>query len=386
MARSRAGSAKGLFRRLENIYLLGVKELHSLRRDTVLVALVVYTFTFSIYSVAEGVNLEMQNASIAVADEDHSELSRRIRDAFLQPFFQPPDSISAAEIDDAMDAGRYSFVVDIPPKFEENLNAGRVPVIQINVDATAMTIAGNGSIYVDNVIQQELASYLRQKTGADEAPLKLTTRAKFNPNLESIRFTTIMELINNVTMMSLMLSGAAVIRERENGTIEHLLVTPVTPSDIMLAKILANGLVVAGAMIVSIYLVVKGALGIELPGSIPLFALGTVVFLFAMTSLGVTLATVVRSMPQFGLLALPFFVVMNMLSGGISPRDAMPKILQIIMTPAPSTPYTSFAQAVLYRGAGLEIVWPQLASMAVIGAVFFSVALVRFRTSMLTSR
>jgi ABC-2 type transport system permease protein len=216
--------------------------------------------------------------------------------------------------------------------------------------------------------------------------VKLAIRARFNPNLESSWFTAIMELINNVTMMALILSGAAVIREREHGTIEHLLVTPVTPGEIMMAKIWANGLVVVLAVVFSLYVVVEGVLAVEITGSIALFALGTAFFLFAMTSLGVTLATVARSMPQFGLLSIPFFVVMNLLSGGVTPLESMPPALQAIMQLAPSTPYTSFAQAVLYRGAGIDVVWPQLAAMAGIGAVFLAAALARFRATMLMAR
>jgi ABC-2 type transport system permease protein len=377
---------RGFAGRLENIFRLGVKELYSLRRDLVLMLLILYSFTFAIYQVATGVKTEVRNASIAVVDEDGSALSRRIRDAFLKPFFKPPELIGVADIDAAMDSGRYAFVVDIPPRFEADATLGRSPAIQINVDATAMTMAGNGALYVASIIRQEAARYLGRGAAGTESSVRLDVRAKFNPNLESSWFTAIMQIINNVTMMSLILSGAAVIREREHGTIEHLLVTPVTPGEIMLAKIWANGLVVAMAVTASLYVVVQGLLRVEISGSIPLFVLGTAFFLFAMTSLGVTLATFARSMPQFGLLAIPFFVVMNMLSGGVSPLEAMPRPLQIVMRAAPSTPYTSFAQAVLYRGAGLDVVWPQLAAMAVIGAVFFALALTRFRTTMLMAR
>jgi ABC-2 type transport system permease protein len=105
-----------------------------------------------------------------------------------------------------------------------------------------------------------------------------------------------------------------------------------------------------------------------------------------MTALGIVLSTFARSMPQFGLLASPFFVVMNMLSGGTSPIEGMPKSLQVLMQAAPSTHFTTFAQAVIFRGAGLEIVWPQLAKMAAIGTVLFVVALMRFRTTMSAAR
>jgi len=373
-------------RRLSNVFRLGVKELHSLGRDPVLAVLILYTFTFAIYTVATGVKTEVRNASIAFADEDGSELSRRIRDAFIKPYFKPPPALSPSEIDQAMDSGRYTFVVDIPPGFQTDVLAGRNPALQVNVDATAMTLAGNGTLYIESIVNRELARFTGRSGGAGSLPVTLGVRAKYNPNLDASWFLAVMQLIGNVTMLSLIVSGASVIREREHGTIEHLLVMPLTPGEIILAKVWANGLVILVASVLSLYVVVKGVLGVTLAGSTGLFALGAAFFLFAMTALGITLATLAKSMPQFGLLALPFFVVMNMLSGGVTPLDAMPPALRAIMNAAPSTHFTAFAQAVLYRGAGLDIVWGRLAAMAAIGAVLFLIALARFRATMAASR
>jgi len=371
-----------VYPKLQNVFRLGVKELHSLRRDPVLMLLILWTFTFAIYTVTRGVRTEVRNAAIAFVDEDHSELSQRLRDAFLRPYFKPPVNLMVDEIDAAMDRGDFTFVVDIPPKFQADVLAGRQPTLQLNVDATAMTLAGNGTLYIHNIIDQELLNFVSRSEGAISAPMTLAIRARFNPNLESSWFMAVMQIVNNVTMLSLILSGAAVIREREHGTMEHLLVMPLTPWEIMLAKLWANGLVIVGAVVLSLYAVVQGALGVTIVGSIPLFAAGTAVFLFAMISLGVALSTIARSMPQFGLLAIPFFVVMNMLSGGVSPQESMPKTLQLLMQAAPSTHFTGFAQAVLYRNAALDVVWPQVAAMVSIGAVFFALALKRFRATM----
>jgi ABC-2 type transport system permease protein len=372
---------------LKHIYRLGIKELFSLRRDPVLVILILYTFTFAIYTVARDVKTEVRNASIAFVDEDGTALSRRLRDAFLPPYFKRPALLgSVRDIDAAMDEGKYTFVVTIPPNFQRDVEAGRAPKIQLNVDATAMTLAGNGTAYITAILQSELTDFMSRAEATSPLPVRLSVRAKFNPNLESTWFMAVMQLIGNVTMLSLILSGAAVIREREHGTIEHLLVMPVTPMEIMLAKIWANGLVIVLAAVASLYLVVEWLLSVTILGSVPLFAFGTAVFLFAMCSLGIALSTIARSMPQFGLLAIPFFVVMNMLSGGVSPLEAMPQALRIIMQVAPSTHFTSFAQAVLYRGAGLDVVWPELAAMAGIGLMLFLLALWRFRSTMSAAR
>lgn len=364
---------------LGNTFRLGIKELRSLLADPVLLLLIVYTFTFAVYSVATGVKFEVQNASIAVVDEDQSEVARRIRGALLPPFFKEPVSIPFNEIDTAMDSGRFVFVIAIPPNFEKDLLAGRSPEIQLNIDATAMTQAGNGAVYLQNIISQEVTNFAQRREDGSSLPINLVVRAKFNPNLESTWFTAVMQVINNITILSVILTGAALIREREHGTVEHLLVMPVTPQEIMLAKIWANGLVIVVAAVLSLLFVVQAFLQVPIAGSVALFVVGAVFYLFSVTALGIVLATFASSMPQFGLLVMPVLVIMNLLSGSTTPMESMPIWLQWVMQLSPSTHFVAFSQAVLYRGAGPEIVWPSLVSMATISAAFFVLAHLRFR-------
>jgi ABC-2 type transport system permease protein len=365
--------------RLANIYRLGVKEFFSLRRDLVMVALIVYAFTYAVYAPTQHAQTELKNASVAVVDEDRSQLSQRLRDALLQPLFQPPAELAPNEIDAAMDSGSYTFVIDIPPKFEADVLAGRQPELQINVDATAMTHAGHGATYLQQIIAQEIKEFMRGKGTPLQEPVSLVVRAKFNPNLKSTWFMGVMQIINMITLLAIMLTGAALIREREHGTLEHLLVMPLTPAEIMTAKVWANGLIIVTAATLSLLGVVQGLLAVPIAGSVPLFVAGTALYLFSVTALGIFLATIARSMPQFGLLALPIFTVMYLLSGGTTPLDSMPRWLQIAMQFSPSTHFVSLAQAILYRSAGFDVVWPSFAAVTAIGAVFFISALVRFR-------
>ena len=308
-------------------------------------------------------------------------MSRRIGDALLQPEFQLPVEIAVDEIDASMELARYTFVIDIPPSFQADLLSGKPTVIQLNVDATAMGVAGSGASYLQQIIYQELSAFLSSKhidiQAADR--VKIVTRAKYNPNLEAKGFQGAMSLTNNITMMAILLTGAALIREREHGTIEHLLVMPLRPIEIMLAKIWANGLVVILATILSLYFVVQGMLGVVITGSISLYLFVASIYLFSVTSLGIYLATLARSMPQFGLLAMIVFVVMLLLSGSYTPMESMPKSLQIIMQFVPSTHFVDMAQSVLFRGAGFSVIWSDLLLTAIIGVVFFLAALKRFR-------
>jgi len=367
--------------RLGNIYRLGIKELFSLRRDVVLFSLIVWSFTFAIYSAATGISHTLNNASIAFVDDDRSQLSLRLRDALLPPYFKEPVVITTGEIDAAMESGRFTFVVVIPSKFEADVLAGHSPEVQLNIDATAMMQAGIGEGYISAIFAQEIADFAGGNSATAENAVKLATRYAFNPNLESSWFTSVMEMINNVTMMAIILTGAALIREREHGTIEHLLVMPLTSFEIMMAKVWANGLVVLIGVALCLWIVIEGFLQIPIAGSIPLFLAGTLLYLFFATALGIFLATLARSMPQFGLLFMLVVLPMNLLSGGETPTESQPEVLQTLMQAVPSTHFVNFAQAILYRGAGLDIVWPEFAWVALTGGVFFVFAALRFRSS-----
>lgn len=364
-------------RSLTTILQLGIKELFSLRADPVMLFLIIYMFTFAVFEEAQNASVGVNNAAVGLVDEDRSQLSRRIGDALLQPRFQAPVALQIDEIDTAMEVGGYAFVIDIPPGFQADILAGRPTVVQLNVDATAMGMAGTGAGYIQQIIAQELSTFLQ---GGRPAPaVNIVTRARFNPNMEPTWYQGAMSLTNNITLMAMLLTGAALIREREHGTIEHLLVMPLRPIEIMLAKIWSNGLVVVIATTLSLLIVVQGALMVPIRGSVLLYLAGSVIYLFSVTSLGIYLATLARSMPQFGLLTMIVYVIMLLLSGGNTPLESMPEKLQVIMQLVPSTHFVSQAQAILFRDAGLAVVWPQFIAIAIIGALFFLAALLRFR-------
>jgi len=368
-------------RMLANIFWLGTKELRSFLTDYVLLGLVVYSFSLAVIAQAQSYSQELHNASIAMVDEDHSQISRRIAAAFLPPYFKVPVQVQQGEIEHLMNSGQYTFVIDIPPNFERDLLAGHQPGLQINVDATAMVQAGLGSGYAQQIVSTEIAQYLSRVEKLPATPVNLAVRIAFNPNVTTSWFASVMGIINSVTMLAIVLAGAAIVRERERGTMDHLLVMPLTPFEIAMSKIWANGLVIAVAVGFSLTLVVQLLLGIPIAGSVPLFLFGTVLYLFFATSIGVFLGTVARSMPQLGLLYMLVAVPMNQLSGASTPLESMPPMLATIMQASPSTHFVSFAQSILYRGAGLDVVWPEFVAVAAIGALFLWLSILRFRSS-----
>jgi ABC-2 type transport system permease protein len=370
-----------LHRSLLNVAWLSLKEVRSLLSDWFMLGLVIFTFTFSIISMAQNTAQEVHNATIGIADEDQSQLSHAIASTFLPPYFKPTEPVDVHDIDQLLDRARYTFIIDIPPHFERDVRAGRQPAIQINVDATAAMQAGIGAGYVQQIIMAEVARSMSRTGELPPDAVELTVRLAFNPNATPGWFMSVTGIINNVTMLSIVLCGAAVIREREHGTMDHLLTLPLSPIEIATAKIMANGFVILLATALSLYGVVRGLLGVPIAGSIPLFLCGVGLYLFYALAVGLFLATLVQSMPQFGLLFLLVVLPMQMLSGGNTPIESEPRILQIFMQGVASTHFVSFAKAILFRGAGLAVVFPEYLAVAGLGAVFFVLSVLRFRSS-----
>ncbi len=365
--------------RTKNVFRLGIKELWSLARDPMMLTLIVYTFTVSIYIAATAMPESLHNAPIAIVDEDGSPLSARIIASLYPPHFKTPVVISLAEVDAGLDSGKYTFVMDIPPNFQRDVLAGRAPAVQLNVDATLMSQAFTGNGYIQQIFTGEVNEFVQRYRSTATPPVGLALRMRFNPNLEQSWFGSLMEIINNVTMLSIILTGAALIREREHGTIEHLLVMPVKPSEIMLAKVWSMGLVVLLAAMVALVFVVQGALSVPIQGSVALFLFAATLHLFATTSMGIFLATLARSMPQFGMLLVLVLLPLLLLSGGSTPYESMPQFIQNVMLATPTSHFVSAGQAILYRGAGIGVVWPQLLAIAAIGTILFTASLTRFR-------
>ena len=364
---------------LANIYRLGLKELKSLWADKVLLLLICWAFSGAIYTAATATSQELHNAPVAVVDEDQSPLSRRIVGAFYKPYFRQPTTLTLAELDREMDLGTYNFTLVIPNNFQHDVLAARQPEIQLNIDATIMSQAFIGATYIKSITLGEVNEYLTGQRAGTDLPIRLVPRVRYNPNLTGVWFGGVMEVINNVTMLTIILVGAAFIREREHGTIEHLLVMPLTPFEIMMAKIWANGLAVLIGVTFALTVMVQQVLKVPIAGSVPLFLAAAACYLFSAASIGIFLGTLARSMPQLGLLIILSIIPLMMLSGGVTPRESMPAIVQNIMLAAPATYFVRLAQAILYRGAGFDVIWRDLLAMTGVGAVFFGVALVRFR-------
>lgn len=366
---------------LKNIFHLGVKEFQSLLRDPAMVGLIVFAFSVNIYLVAKSQPETLQSAPIAITDEDQTPLSMRIQDSLYAPYFQKPILTSQEAANTGMNSGIYSYSLDIPPNFQRDVIAGRSPSVQLNIDATQISQSYVGSGYLETILGGQVGDFVHGYRSVAPLPIEVAQRTMFNPNLIHAWYSALTELINNIAMLSIILTGAALVREREHGTIEHLLVMPLTAFQIMMSKIWSMGTVVMVAVVFALQVIIRGQLGVVTSGSVLLFSTGVLLTLLSTTSMGIFLGTISRSMPQFGLLVILTLLPLEILSGSLTPASSMPFILQKLMLIAPTTHLVNLAQAILFRGAGIAVIWPEFVWVIAIAVVFFVAALHRFRSS-----
>ena len=369
---------------LGGIWHLGIKEMRSLFRDPMMFGFMLFAFSFAVFSAGKGSSIDLRDAPVAIVDQDRSPLSDRVLAAIHPPEFLQPAIIANDQIADVLDKGEFTFVLVIPQHFQRDIIAGNAPELQLNIDATQMTQGFTGAAYLASLVNRAVTIHTQRQVADTESlsPVKLVTRMRFNPTLNSEWFGAVMELINVTTMLSVILTGASLIREREHGTLDHLLAMPLTPLQLMLARLWSMGLVVLVAATLSLRFVVEGALAMPVAGGYGLFLVATALHLFAMTSMGVLMATIARNMPQLGLMAMLCIMPMTMLSGGTTPYESMPIAVQWLMNLAPTTHFVAVAQAVLYRGADAGVVAGHLIALALIGLAFCWISLRRFRLSL----
>jgi ABC-2 type transport system permease protein len=372
---------------LRQLTVLAAKELRQLWRDRWLFLFVVYIFTGHIFVAAGAVATELQRAALLVHDADRSAAARELVHLFRPPYFLFAGTVAdAAAGQRALDDGRAALVLDIPPGFARTLTEGRAPAtVQLLVDTSKASLGFLAASYSARIVAgfaHEHAARRLARAGVDAAQLPAIAAAPrvwHNPNLYEPWFATLTDLLTMMTVACILLPAAALVREKERGTIEQLLVSPLTPLQIMLAKVLAMLLVVLAGTAVSLFAIMQPVYGVPAKGSVPLLFALTALYVFANAGLGLAAATFARNSAQVGMLVLLLVVPMVMLSGAHTPLETMPGWLQELMRLSPLRYFIEIAFGILLRGAGLELLWGKVLAIAALGGALFALGLWRFR-------
>jgi len=370
----------------DRVVAMTVKELKQLFRDPVLLAIIVYFFTADVYMAGNGIKLNLHSASVMVIDHDHSAASRELIYRFRPPYFDLKGEISGKkEAENLLNKGQILAVLDIPEHFQRDLLRGKQVAVQLQVDTSNTVLGTLATSYATEITAgfgQDLAmQQLGLNAGQmDSLPvIEDRHRVLYNPNQTDGWFMSISELLTVITILSMMLPAAAAVREKERGTIEQLAVSPLTPLQILLPKVIAMSLVILLGTAVCLFLIIIPAFHLPVKGSIGLFFAVTALYVFATSGIGLFIATVSRSLGQVSMLVILLLMPILLLSGAWTPPEAMPQGLRWAMAISPLYYFIEMGYDILLKGAGIAVLKDSLLGLTLLGLVFFSFGVWRFR-------
>ncbi len=371
---------------LRRLRVMTSKELLQFSRDFVLVLFTVYAFTMDVYLAGSGVSLSLNNAATVVYDGDRSQASRELVSRFREPYFKEVGQLSTPEASTSLlDSGAAMVALDIPEHFEKDLLRGEQTSVQMQIDTTNTVLGLLASSYGAQIVGQYGLDVALQRLSVAGGSLSSAPsivddhRVWFNPNSSDAWFMSISEMLTVITLFSLMLPAAAMVREKERGTIEQLLVSPLSPLQVMLPKIMSMTLVIVALTALCLLLVVRGIFAVPFEGSLLLFFAITTLYVFTTAGLGLAIATFARNMAQAGMLIILFIAPMIFLSGAFTPPEAMPPFIRQLMLLSPLHYFIDATYGIMLKGAGVNMLAPQLLGMSVLGALNFGLGLWRFR-------
>ncbi len=366
--------------------VMTAKELLQLSRDPVLLIILVWFFTAEIYIAGSGISMGLHHASLAVLDRDHSEASRELVHRFREPYFTFQGELTSGRQGVArLDRGETMLVLEIPPHFERDLEAGRGTAVQMQVDTTNTVLGTLATSYAARIVGRFGEDRALDRLGITDLDLAAMPRVEdvhrvwYNPNQVDPWFMSISEMMTVITMLSLMLPAAAAVREKERGTIEQLAVSPLTPFQILFPKVIAMTLAILAGTAVALFLILLPVFHVPVKGSLLLFFAVTALYVLAVSGLGLFIASISRNLGQVSMLVIVVLMPMLLLSGAWTPSEAMPELLRRLMVISPLYWYIGLGYGILLKGAGLAVLWDSILGLSLLGAVIFGFGVMRFR-------
>jgi ABC-2 type transport system permease protein len=358
-----------------------IKELIQFTRDAVLVIATIYLFTFRIYVAGSGAGLSLNNAALRIHDSDHSAISRELISRFRQPYFRFDGEIhNEKEAIPLLDKGKAMVILDIPPNFQKDLLSGRHADVQMLVDNSNSILGFLASSYGAQIVADFSQEIAMRNMGLKQMPvIKDKHRVWYNPNQKKEWFMPLSELLTAITLLAMVLPAAAMVREKERGTIEQLLVSPLTPFQIMFPKVLAMIFVILIGTVMSVFLVLEPFFHVPIRGNFILFLIVTVLYVFTSSGIGIFISTIAKNLSQVAMLTILIMLPILFLSGSTTPPEAMPGWLRVAVNFSPLYYYIEASYGIFLKGMGLNILWLKILKMTALGLVVFGIGMWRFR-------
>jgi ABC-2 type transport system permease protein len=372
-----------MFRRLRHLIW---KEFIQVLRDKKLRLFIFLPPIIQLLAYGYAINFDIKHVPTAVYDQDHSAESRHLISRFASSDYFSIKSFptTQGEMRRLIDENRVTLVLRIPYDFARQIKSSQSVPVQLVVDATDSNAALIVARYASNVIADYSLEIMQERLarlGAVQGltlPVVVETRAWFNLNLSS-RYSFVPGVIAMVVMLvSLMLTALAVVREKEIGTMEQILVSPIRPVEFMLGKTIPFIVI---SLLDIILVIFVGVFWFEVPlrGSVPVLFLGAITFLFNSVGLGLFISTVSSTQQQAMMAGTFFFTPAILLSGLIFPIPNMPPFFQYLTYLNPLRYFVVVVQGIFLRGDGLAILWPQMTGMIILGLALLTLSVLRFR-------
>ena len=366
--------------------VMTLKEVRQLLRDPILLSFMAFVFTANIYLQGSSVSLQLSRAPMVVLDADHSAASRDLIYRFRPPYFRLEGELgSARDAIGLLDRGQVMLALDIAPGFGEAIQRGEAATVQLQVDATHPMPAYLATSYAAQIVGEYSLATVLQREGLSIADLNELPsvvndqRMWFNPNLTDTWFMPLSELLEGITLFSILLPAAAMVKEKERGTVEQLLVSPLTPFQIVFPKVLAMSVVILVGVSLSLFAVLGPLFAVPVRGSLGLFYVVTTLYIFTNAGIGLFIATVARNLAQVGLLSLLVMGPILLLSGLWTPPEAMPTWMSWVTLASPMRHYIDVSFGIFLKGAGLELLWDSMLAIGILGVLIFALGVRRFR-------
>ncbi len=362
---------------MRRLIALMAKEFIQFWRDPALLAIVVYSFTVDVFLAGEGITLEVRNYPVAIWDLDHSQVSTKLIERIRLPEFRMVEQVhERSRIDHLLNSGTALMVIVIPKDFARNVHHHPPATLQVLIDGTNSTSGTIALAYLSRIISELGHEITRQAADPRQTVrIGMEPRIWFNPNLENSWYISLSELMSISTMITILLPAAALVREKQYGTIEQLLVSPLRPWEIMTSKLVPMTCIVVTFSYMCCRLILEGSFGLKPAGNMTIFLAATAIYVFPMSGMGLLIATLVKNLAQTILVVLVASLPILFLSGTWTPPEAMPHWLQWAMKLSPLNYYLNIGYAIYFKGTGFSYLYRDFLALAGLGSIIFLVSI-----------
>ena len=356
------------------------KEIVQLLRDPVVLFIVLFLYTVETVNCTRALTFEVRHMPFGVVDQDRSVASRRLIELFdvSEAFDLARQSDTPAAVNTWLDRNEVGMVLVVPPGFERDYRAGLQPALQLLLDGTYSNTAESALHYAHALTARfdaEQTPMLRVSSAGARAVA--VPRVWYNPDQSTKTFMVLSMIALAAMMVGTMVPAASIVREKEHGTIEQLMVTPIRTGELFFAKTVPS--VALNVLAIFPALIIVAAFAVPFRGSLWTLMLLAAVFQLSAVAFGVLVAAVTRSTQQALLLAFFGLFPIMFLSGTVTPIESMPPFLQALSRFSPLRYYMEILQGVFLKGSGWRELWPQALALIAIGGALFSAATVSFR-------